>query len=87
MIRLKDKTHAEPGRLNPGEQKKKGDKKMKVVATVCMYGDFKSGDIRMKVFPTGSGTDKFQFQNIMHEAGYDAVLFSIHDKDLAPIEE
>lgn len=54
---------------------------MKVVATIAIYGDFKQKDIKMKVF-TDSGTSKYVFQNILHEAGYDCKLFSVHDEDM-----
>lgn len=54
---------------------------MKSIATICVYGDFKNKDFRIKVF-TGNGTQRFTFQNILHEAGYDAELFSLHDTDL-----
>ena len=58
---------------------------MKQVATICVYGDFKDGDIRIKVFP--SGRSPFQFQNILHEAGYDAKLFGIAEEELKTEED
>lgn len=54
---------------------------MKVMATIAIYGNFEQEDIRIKFF-TDSGTSKYVFQNILHEAGYDCELFSVHDEDL-----
>lgn len=54
---------------------------MKQIATICVYGDFKKDDVRIKIFPSG-GTGEFTFQNILIEAGYDAKLFSLHDEDI-----
>lgn len=54
---------------------------MKQIATICVYGDFKKDDVRIKIFPSG-GTGEFTFQNILIEAGYDAKLFGLHDEDI-----
>jgi hypothetical protein len=54
---------------------------MKAVATICVYGDFKKKDIKVKTFPP-STTKQFAFLNTLREAGYDAELFSLNDVDL-----
>ena len=57
---------------------------MKAVATICVYGSFDKGDVRIKVV---KGSEQFMFQNILREAGYDAKLFSITDIELESEEE
>lgn len=54
---------------------------MKTAFVICVYGDFEKKDIRIKIMPSGT-TEKFTFQNILREAGYDAELFSIYDTDI-----
>lgn len=56
----------------------------KQIATICVYGDFKNKDVRIKIFPAESGTHQFAFQNILNEAGYDAKLFSLNNTDIEP---
>lgn len=65
-------------RADKADQKGKKGMESKVI-TICVYGDFKNDDVRIKVFdePGGFGTKQFQFQNILREAGYDAKLFSV----------
>lgn len=57
---------------------------MKHVATICVYGEFSEGRIKIKVFPAGSGTEEYRFQNTLREAGYNAELFSLNDADIDP---
>ena len=54
---------------------------MRAIATICVYGSFDKGDVRIKVL-NPSDTKQFAFQNILKEAGYDAVLFSLNDEDV-----
>lgn len=54
---------------------------MKTIATLAVYGNFKEKDIKIKFF-VGSGTDQYKFQNVLQEAGYDCLLFSVNDVDL-----
>lgn len=54
---------------------------MKQVFTLAVYGTFKDGDVRIKIFMSPT-TEQFRFQNILVEAGYDCKLFSINDTDL-----
>lgn len=51
---------------------------MREAITLAVYGTFKTKDIRIKLF--GRGTEKYAFQNILIEAGYDCELFSITDQ-------
>lgn len=54
---------------------------MKQVFTLAVYGTFKDGDVRIKIFMSPS-TEQFRFQNTLVGAGYDCKLFSINDTDL-----
>ena len=45
---------------------------------ICVYGDFKKHDIRIKIFYDGL-LSHYSFQNILRDAGYDAELFTVPD--------
>lgn len=55
---------------------------MREAFCLAVYGTFKDNDIRLKFF-NDSSTKRFEFQNIMHDAGYDCVVFSVNNGDLA----
>lgn len=59
---------------------------MKNLFTICVYGDFKKDDIRIKVFKSGDARE-YSFQNTLISAGYDAKLFSISDADVPFLQE
>lgn len=57
---------------------------MKHFTTLCVYGDFKKGDIRIKFLTNES---QYSFQSTLQSAGYDAELFNIYDTDIPNFEE
>lgn len=59
---------------------------MKNLFTICVYGDFKKNDIRMKVFKSGD-REQYSFQNTLIRAGYDAKLFSVNDTEVPFLQE
>ena len=61
---------------------------MKNLFTVCVYGDFKKDDVRIKIFESWSMT-QYSFQNTvtLTSAGYDAMLFSVSDADVPFLQE
>lgn len=59
---------------------------MKNLFTICVYGDFKKDDIRMKIFKSGD-MQQYSFQNTLTSAGYDAKLFSVNDAEIPFLQE
>ena len=53
---------------------------------ICVYGDFKKDDIRMKIFKSGD-MQQYSFQNTLISAGYDAKLFSVNDTEIPFLQE
>lgn len=49
---------------------------------ICVYGDFSHKDLRVRLFPVDA-PDAYQFQNVLTDAGYDALLFVSSDLDIS----
>ena len=64
-----------------GERVAERKEDMEELFTICVYGDFKRRDIRIKIFKSDDSR-QYSFQNTLIEAKYDAVLISANDEDV-----